>query len=162
MNPLRPDVVFDSNTLFQAIVRADSPAAEALRLMERNEITLHSSRATLREFRRIVGYRRIRERYPQLTRDSVDEFLAWLLYRGELVKRVPRAIRYPRDPADEPFLDLAVAVSADFLLSRDHDLLALASDHSLVAKALRKRLPRLRIVTPEEFLGQMADRRSSN
>lgn len=49
-------------------------------------------------------------------------------------------------------LRLAVAVAADFLVTRDNDLLSIATDHSIDAKQFRQQLPLLRIVTPVEFL----------
>ena len=49
-------------------------------------------------------------------------------------------------------INLAAAARADYLVSRDKDLLSLATDHSLVAKQFRQRFPKIRIVTPVDFL----------
>ena len=61
----------------------------------------------------------------------------------------------PRDPGDEPYIDLAAAVQADYLVTRDNDLLSLATDHTTEAKQFRQRFPFLRIVSPGEFLSAM-------
>ncbi len=50
-------------------------------------------------------------------------------------------------PNDLPYLNLAVASRAEFLVSWDDDLLDLMQDPSFVA-----RFPRLRIVNPVTFL----------
>jgi predicted nucleic acid-binding protein len=64
-----------------------------------------------------------------------------------------RIFEYPRDPSDEPYIDLAAACAADYLVTRDRDLLSLASDHSIFAKQFRQRFPTLRVMDVENFLG---------
>jgi putative PIN family toxin of toxin-antitoxin system len=152
MNPSRPDVVFDCNVLLQAATRAGGPAAAALRLMDANRIALHLSKPILREFRRTLEYPEIRSRNPNVTDEHVEEFIAHLLFRGVLCRVVPKILDLPRDPNDEAYLDLAAAVEADYLVTRDNDLLSLPSEHTVEAKAFRQRLPKTRIVTPVDFL----------
>lgn len=152
MNPARPDVVFDCNVLFQALSRVHGPAAAALRLIDQNRVTLHVSKSILREFRRTLAYPEIRERNPHVTEERVNAFVAHLLFRGTLCRNVPSVLHLPRHPDDEPYLDLAAAVDADYLVTRDNDLLSLATDHSAEAKAIHQRLPQLRIVNPVDFL----------
>lgn len=152
MNPSRPDVVFDCNVFFQAIARENGPAAKALRMVESKLVTLHVSRAVLRELRRVLGYPELRDRNPHVTNDLVEAFLARVAFRAVLSRRVPHVFEYPRDPQDEPYVDLAAAVQADYLVTRDKDLLSLATDYSVEAKHFRQRFPRLRIVDPVEFV----------
>src|SRR3954471_12689337 len=95
---------------------------------------LYVSRAVLRELRRTLEYPEIREKNPQLTPVIIDAFVARLMFRGVLIRDVPHVFEYGRDPGDEPYLDLAAAVSADYLVTRDQDLLFLATDHSIEAK----------------------------
>ena len=53
------------------------------------------------------------------------EYLAWC----EIVtEAVPPSVPYCRDPDDLPFLQLALAGAADFLVTGDRDLLALAPE----------------------------------
>jgi len=61
---------------------------------------------------------------------------------------------FPRDHDDEPYIDLAAAVNADYLVSRDHDLLSLATDHTIQAKEFRQRFPRLSVVDPVGFISE--------
>src|SRR4051812_15396958 len=113
MNPSRPDVVFDCNVFLQALTREDGPAAEALRLVERNAVTLHVSRGILRELRQTLAYPEVRRRNPHVTDESVEAFLTRVEFRGSLHRNVPHTFSYSRDPKDVPYLDLALFASAD-------------------------------------------------
>jgi predicted nucleic acid-binding protein len=86
----------------------------------------------------------------------VDRFIAQLLFRGQLRRNVPHVFSLPRDPKDEPYIDLAAAVSADYLVTRDKDLLSLATDHSIEAKQFRQRLPGIKIMNPVDFIAAIA------
>jgi putative PIN family toxin of toxin-antitoxin system len=152
MNPSRPDVVFDCNVFLQAITRVNGPAAQALRLVEQNAVTLYLSKAILREFRRTLTYPEISRKTPQVTDAAIDTFLARLSFRGLLLRHVPHVFDYARDPDDEPYVDLAAAAKADYLVTRDKDLLSLITDHSIEAKQFRQRFPSLRVCNPVDFI----------
>jgi putative PIN family toxin of toxin-antitoxin system len=152
MNPDRPDVVFDCNIFLQALTRRAGPAAEALRCVERNEVTLYVSRAILRELRAVLTYLEIREKNPWVTDEVVEEFVARIAYRGVLVRDLPKVVKFLRDPDDEPYLNLVAAVRADYLVTRDKDLLDLVTSHMTEAKEFRQQIPSLKIVNPVEFL----------
>ncbi len=62
---------------------------------------------------------------------------------------------YPRDPNDEPFLNLAIEVEADYLISRDPDLLDLMKWEKEEGRTFQQRFRFLKIVTPVEFLQMM-------
>jgi uncharacterized protein len=159
MNSSRPDVVFDCNVFLQAITRPDGPAAHALRLVDQNEITLHISKPIIRELRLALEYPEIRSRNPNLTTEVVDAFITRVAFRGMLYRDVPHVFDLPRDRDDEPYIDLAVAVGADYLVTRDQDLLSLATDYAIEAKQFRQRLPRLSVLNPVEFLQEHSRRK---
>ncbi|HMY74803.1 MAG TPA: hypothetical protein PLQ88_23490 [Blastocatellia bacterium] len=50
---------------------------------------------------------------------------------------------------------MAIEVRADFIVSRDNDLLDLMNWHQEAGREFQKRFRSLRIVTPEEFLRAM-------
>ena len=156
MNRSRPDVVFDCNIYLQAISRNHGPAARALALVDKNEITLYLSKAILRELRRTLEYPEIREKNPHITDELIEDFLGHLAFRGVLVRNVAHVFDYPRDPDDEPYVDLAAAVHADYLVTRDNDLLCLATDHSIEAKQFRQQFPFIRITEPVGFLADLS------
>ena len=78
-----------------------------------------------------------------------------LSYKGRYLRTVLEHFTYPRDPKDEPQLNLAIEVQADYLISRDNDLLDLMDWHREEGRAFQKRFRFLKVVTPEEFLRVM-------
>ena len=60
----RPRVIRDCNTLFQAFLRPDGPAAACLALAEQKRITLVTSREVLAEARGVLNRTFVGEREP--------------------------------------------------------------------------------------------------
>ncbi len=60
---------------------------------------------------------------------------------------VDRVVNLERDPTDSIFLNIAITCDADYLVSRDKDLLELNKDGFLLAS-----YPKLKIVGPYDFL----------
>ncbi len=58
---------------------------------------------------------------------------------------VPPVFRLVRDPGDDPYINLAIAGEADFLVTRDRDLLQLAMENDAQGQELRRLRPRLGI-----------------
>ncbi len=148
----RPRVIFDCNVLIQACSNDAGPAGRALRLLEQNLIEVYVSRAVLKELRLVLNYPSVRQKLPGLDDERVDSFVQHLAFRATLVRQVRRVFNYPRAKQDEPYLDLAAAAKANYLVSRDTDLLSLGTDHSLIGKQFRRRFPQLRVVNPVAFL----------
>ena len=69
-----------------------------------------------------------------------------------MVRQVPMVFEYSRDTRDEPYINLAIAARAAFLVSRDKDLLDLMSAHDIESKQFRRRFRFLRVIKPESFL----------
>jgi putative PIN family toxin of toxin-antitoxin system len=92
---------------------------------------------------------RLREKLtlPQMLRWNVS-FLPLI---GKMRSaRVRRRVRLSRDPADDAYLSLGLAVRADFLLTGDRDLLDLCPADLRAAG-----LGTLSIVSPSEFLARI-------
>ena len=68
---------------------------------------------------------------------------------------VARGFHFDRDPRDEPYINLAIAASASYLVSRDNDILDLAGASSPDGGRLRHQAPGLRILEPGAFLGEI-------
>ena len=115
-------------------------------------VELFVSNETLDELRRVLDYPAVRSISPQLTDEHVDRFLKHLAFRATRVRRVPKRFHLPRDPDDEAYLNLAAAAAADFLVSRDKDLLSLMTARSIVAKQFRQRTRPLMVLDPVAFL----------
>lgn len=65
---------------------------------------------------------------------------------------MPPAFAYGRDPKDEPYINLAIAAQARYLVTRDHDLLDLSEPAHPEGEQLRQIASQLRIVGPTTFL----------
>ena len=87
--------------------------------------------------------------------DLPGEFLAALGKRTVEVATVPRLFPFGRDPKDEPYINLAIAASARYLVSRDNDILALADVSTPDGERLRRLAPELRILDPVSFLSDI-------
>jgi putative PIN family toxin of toxin-antitoxin system len=110
-------------------------------------IRVFVSRAILKELRAVLNYPTVRQKLPNLDDERAD-----LAFRATLVRDVPHVFDYPRARQDEPYIDLAAAADANYLVSRDKDLLDLATDHSIVGKQFRQCFPNLSIINPVAFL----------
>jgi predicted nucleic acid-binding protein len=76
--------------------------------------------------------------------------------KAVILRDVPPAVSLQRDPKDECYLNLALAASAHYLLSRDKDLLDLMKDETTAGQAFRQQFPQLQILDPVAFLRQVA------
>ncbi len=152
-----PRVVFDCNVLLQAAARERSVAAKCLNLAESGLIQICLSREVLAEVEDVLNRPEIRAHFPDLSDEIVGAFLKRLQKLSVLVRRVPKKFSYPRDEDDEPYINLAVAADAAFIVSRDRDLLDLMSGYTDECKEFRQRFRSLRVVEPVEFLKLLED-----
>lgn len=156
MSDGKPRVVFDCMVYLQAAAREASPARACLRLAESHRIDLFISRKIMAEVQDVLSRDRIRQRFDALTDQSVAIFIDRVRKAASLIKTVPKRFSYEeRDVKDEPYINLAIKVRADYLVSRDNDLLDLMSWHTDAGRDFQKRFPFLRITTPEDFLDEM-------
>jgi putative PIN family toxin of toxin-antitoxin system len=139
--------VFDCMVMLQAATNEQGPAFACLALVEANEVQLHVSPTILAEVQDVVSRPKIRARFPHLTQERADLFLGKLATLAVVLSSVPDGGVRVRDPDDLPYLDLAIATNAGYLVSRDKDLLDLMKD-----PAFTNRCPQLRIVDPVAFL----------
>ena len=156
----RPRVVFDCMLYLQAAANEQGTAAIALRLLDEGAFSLFLSREILAEVQDVLSRPKVRARNPGISDDNLRALLKRLGEKANLVKSAPRVFHYARDPKDEPYLNLAAAVDADFLVSRDTDLLDLMTGYSDDCKEFRRRFRKLTIVPPLEFLSQIARSRN--
>ena len=152
MKGLPLHVVFDCMLFLQATANRRSPAARALDLLDDGTIKLFVSRPILKEVRDVLSRPEVREQLPGITDESVAALFSRLASKATLVKNVPRVFTYPRDPKDEPYINLAVAAGADYLVSRDSDLLDLMRWDRAEGRDFQRRFRHLKILDPIDFL----------
>ena len=78
-----------------------------------------------------------RAKLSGLTDERVEAFLRRLERQTFWVREIPRKFDFQRDHKDAPYINVAAAVIADFIISRDHDLLDLMSKYDDNSKEFR-------------------------
>lgn len=135
----KPRAVLDSSALVAAFLRHDGGNAEALQRGQ-SEYVLCTSKAILDKVRHtLLTCLRIRRRY-QYSDSEVEAFLDAL----------PELAIIERDPKDNMVLACAIAARAQYLVTKDHDLLDLRHYKSI------------EIVSTLEFLERLNRRREQS
>lgn len=147
---MAPLVVFDCMVFLQAAARQSGPAGSCLQAVRDDRARLAISREIVDEVRDVLTRPRTIRKFPALTPEAVEFFLDEILHHSLLILNVPRTFTLPRDPKDEPYLNLAIALDAAYLVSRDRDLLDLMTDESF-----RLDHPGLTILDPPSFLREI-------
>jgi uncharacterized protein len=156
VNPtLGPKAVFDCVVFLQAVISGNGPAARLIGMAENGDFEVFVTAAILEELAEVLERPRLRAKSPRLTFELIDQFLDRVRSFATLVTEAENVVRLRRDPDDEIYVNLAIAVKADFIVTRDHDLLDLMRTEQRGEVALPERL---RVVTPEEFLAVLLDR----
>lgn len=155
-----PRVVYDCNVLLVAAAKEKSMAAVCLWLARSGYVQLFISKDVLGEIADVLNRPQIRAAFTTLTDELVTSFLEQLHESGEFVRVVPKQFSYLRDKDDEQYINLAGAVAAHYLVSRDKDLLSLNTGHSDECKQFRQRFRPLKVIEPLELLQQVAQARN--
>lgn len=132
-----PRVVLGTNSVLSALVFPRGRLAALREAWQDARCAPLVSKATVAELVRVLSYPKFRLE-PAQQCELLGDYVAYAV----AVRMPARSPRTPdcRDPADAPFLQLAMTGRADFLVTGDRDLLELAPRF---ARA---------IVTPAEFL----------
>lgn len=134
---ISPRVVLDTNVVLSALVFGKGPAARLRMAWQSGQCLPLASRFSVQELVRVLAYPKFK-----LDPSEQQELLADYLPHVETVQvpSPPPVVPECRDRFDTPFLHLAVAGCAQFLVSGDADLLCLGQ------------VGACRIVTPEVFM----------
>jgi putative PIN family toxin of toxin-antitoxin system len=144
---MKPRVVFDCMVFLQGAGRPAGPARACFRLAEEDRVTLLVSPEILAEVRDVLTRPKTQRKFPLLSAEWAETFVRNIESKAVLIADVPQAFTLERDRKDEPYLNLALAAKAHYLVSRDLDLLDLMAD-----EGFRQRYPDLTILDPPAFL----------
>ena len=113
-------LILDTNVWLDWLVFGDARAAPIARAVDAGEATVHATQTMLDEFAAVVGR-------PHFGLDEAARAAALDAQRARVVLHAPAPdCRLDcTDPDDRMFIDLAVALRVDWLLSRDKALLRL-------------------------------------
>ena len=125
MSPNTPPwrVALDTNVVLDLLHFANASVLPILHAIENHRARCYASQNTLAELRRVLTY-------PEFDLDASAQTALLTRYQswcGEahVVRATPQKLPRCSDPDDQMFLELAAAVPADFLISKDKALLAM-------------------------------------
>jgi len=134
-----PRAVLDSTVLVSAFLTEKQISAELLRHARRGAFVLCLSPAILAETQRVLlEFRHIRNRY-EYQDDKVYDYVHGLRALARLATP-PTVKPVSRDPEDDMVIACALASKAQFLVTRDKDLLSLGTHEEI------------RVIPPEDFI----------
>ncbi|MEI7462640.1 MAG: putative toxin-antitoxin system toxin component, PIN family [Pirellula sp.] len=148
----RPRVVFDCMIFLQAAARPMGPAAALLELVEVGALELLVSDACIEEFREVLTRPSLQRKFPSLSISAVQDFLDRIQACSVYSVNIANIFVLERDPKDAKYVDLAIATKADFLVTRDKDLLDLREKESPLIQIFEKLDWQFKIVDPFEML----------
>ena len=143
-------VVFDTSIVLQATLSDLGPAFQAIQLLDAGIIAVFISPPVRTEYEDVLTRPSIRQKNPILTEERARAMLKRLDEKAQEVTVLHRYVEFSRDPDDEPILNLAIHVRADYLVAHDKDILDLGIDRDF-----RLLYPFLKIVNPVAFLEEL-------
>lgn len=135
--------VFDCTVFAQALINPEGPAGSCLTAAQAGHVRLFVSDYVIQEIRELP------QKLPArlgVTSERVLTFILDLAKYSEPVENIPDTFAYDRDQDDAHYVNLAEAVKATFLVSRDNDLLDLMKNDGF-----KTRFPNLRVMSPPHF-----------
>lgn len=157
MVPSQLRLVLDTNVLLRGLLNSRSAAGQVVDACDRRAVLLVLSAPVLSEYWLVLSDASIVERYPELTYEKVELALRRLRYVADVFRTVRTRFDYARDPKDAKFIELAITGRATHIVSGDSDLLSLPAGKDEASRRFRQRLPRVKVLTPSDFLKHFAD-----
>ena len=137
-------VVLDSNVIVSGSISAQGAPGQILSAWEEGDFQLIVSPALLAEYRRALGYDRVRARH-QKDDEELDEFVARFARFGVLTVPHTSISIITDDPDDNLILECAESGGATHIVSGDPHLLRLESFQGIP------------ILTPRAFIDLLGD-----
>jgi uncharacterized protein len=134
------NVVVDTTVLISGFLTPEGVAADLLERAHAGAFTLCLSREIIEELRSRLLYRpKIRNNY-RYADERVHQHCRDLVAASRLITGIPVVRVVERDPNDDMIVACALKAGADYIVTRDKDLLSLGAHQGT------------QIVTPRQFL----------
>ena len=133
--------VVDTGVLVSALVRRQGTTGDVLRALRDGRFTIIYSTDIVVEIIDVLGRAPFRIKY-HIEPDDITALVNLIRLRGELVNPT-RKVSACRDPKDDKFLEAALAMQTDCIVSGDSDLLDMTSFEEIP------------ILRPAEFLATL-------
>jgi len=138
-----PKAVFDSTVLISAFLAQAGVSAELLRKAQNGGFDICLAEEILEEVQRVLlQYQKIRKRYHYLDQ-TVIQYVQTLRTVAHLFTELPLIEVVDNDPNDNMVVACALKARADYIITRDNDLLSLEYYNDI------------KIMTPEKFIGNL-------
>ena len=141
-------MVLDANVVVSGWLQARGPSARILREAMAGGIRVVLSPAIVSEYRRSLGYPKVRRRLS-VPAEVVEAWVDALVLHAEVVPGERAVPVVAADPEDDKYLAAAIEGRASFLVSGDRDLLDLGTHEGV------------RILPPRSFLEVLGDARGA-
>lgn len=133
-------VVLDSGILVSAFLTPKGISADILHIARKELFQIYLCNEILEEVQRVLlKYQHIRDRYSYSNRQAIM-FCQGLKNAVNLVTKLPSIKAVANDPNDDMIVACGVKARANFIVSRDEDLLVI------------NKYKGIKIVSPEEFM----------
>ena len=138
----KPRVVLDTNLVLSALVFSQGQLSLLRTAWQDGQFTPLASHDTAAELLRVLAYPKFKLT-PEDQQELLADYLPWCATVS--IPNPPPATPPCRDPFDLPFLQLAMAGKADYLVTGDQDLLALQRKFSCPILAAAEFLSKLQV-----------------
>ena len=125
-------IVLDTNVLVSGLAYPASIPGSIVALWRRGGLEVVLSRYILNEVARVLP----RLSRVQLNSNEICDVVDSLMFLADVVEPAPQVEKSLRDAADQDVLGTLVAAAADYLVTGDKDLLALASKYPIISPAV--------------------------
>src|SRR3990172_1734458 len=132
-------VVLDTNVLVSGLIVANGPSGRILDAVQKGDLALVTSTHLLQEFGEVVARPHIARKYPKVT-ENAETVLDYLRAHATLVEGKPVERVVADDPDDDSVISCALEGEAEYIVSGDEHLLALAQHKAI------------RILAPAQFV----------
>ena len=136
----------------QGLISESGVAVNCFELFENGIVELFVSEGVLAEIQDVITRPKLQTKYSRLTNERAEKLIEVLRTKATIIKNVQPVFNYARDPKDEKYINLAVAAGAEYIISRDTDLLDLMTGFDDDSKEFRQKFRPLKIIQPLEFL----------
>lgn len=134
----RPRVVFDTNIYIQAFLSSSGTSGKCFDLASSGKIDLFITKPILTEIADVINRPSVLSLLPDATSEQIEVFVSSISEMAHLVEVPSDIFNLSRDPKDEIVIELAVGSEAEFIVTRDNDLLDLMVGIDLESKTVQK------------------------
>jgi putative PIN family toxin of toxin-antitoxin system len=150
--------VYDCVVFVQGTGRRTNAARKCLDLVDAGIVQLCLSPDVLAEIDDVLHRPELLKKFPLIRSQDSQTLLRTARNKSLLLERIPKVFPLPRDPMDEPYIDLAVAAEAKYLVTwNERHLTYLMQKNTPEGIEFCTRFPHIRIVDPPTFLREIGE-----